>query len=324
MMPIACPRCHVRSEVPDEFKGRSVTCPRCAFQFTVAPPPSKKMPRPLLPAAAPRKRSRLPVVAVLGILALIGIGTAAYFVFMVEEKPEATTEKAVAQGPQETHAADDPDRLVREKKAQDDLTAKQRADELAKKKETERLAKEAEDRRRKEAEARALEEKLERERQEKIAREEKEKKERLAKEEAARILFEKRNPKLTATLEEVDKGPDKFMSKRLYFDDVRLKFSAIDKAKDMDRFTLGVTSTRGTYFSRVPFNSLFFSASDRMIADIRKDEATFDQFPKVRLYCEMQTYEKKAGARPLPEARIFKIEAYNKVGNVVQTWEEPE
>src|SRR5262249_7549224 len=129
---------------------------------------------------------------------------------------------------------------------------------------------------------------------------------------------------LSATLEEVDTAPDKFFGKRLYFDDVRLKFSAIDKVKDLGRFTLGVTSTRGKYFSRVPLGSLFFSASDQLVKDMQKDEALFEKLPRVRLYVEGQTFEKKAGARALPEGKIFKVEIYNRVGNVVRTWDAAE
>ncbi|MBY0521882.1 MAG: hypothetical protein K2R98_00700 [Gemmataceae bacterium] len=323
MIAITCPRCGLSREVPETYQGKPVKCPRCAFICGVpSSQPSKSLPLPKLeqkPKVLPRRR---PIGLAIGIaVAFVGIATASYFVFLVDEKPpEKPDEPKPVAKVVSKKSNDEPTAF--DTRSQED-PAKKKEEDL-KKKEADRLAKEAAERARKEEERRALEEKKERERHEQLAREEKERKEKLAKEEAARLLFEKRNPKLAASLEEVDTAPDKFNGKRLYFDDVRLKFSAIDKVKDINRYTLGVTSSRGKYFSRVPLGSLFFSASDQMVRDIQKEEALFEQFPKVRLYCEMQMFERKTGSRPLPEGRIFKIEIYNRVGNVVRTWEEPE
>jgi hypothetical protein len=47
-------------------------------------------------------------------------------------------------------------------------------------------------------------------------------------------------------------------------------------------------------------------------------------FPRVRLYCEIRAFEKKPGAKPVPQAHIFKLQIYNSQGSLVKTWEEPE
>lgn len=323
---IPCPRCSLRCEAPDVCEGYGLKCPRCGYQFKI---PRMRIPQP--PPARPKSVSppqhkRLLLAGIAAVLTVAAIGTATYFVFFngsPEDKPEASPQ--LTQGPLDTRSADDVDREARAKKKQDEtLAAKLKAEELAKKKEeAARLARE-EERRRKAEEKRILEAKLEREREERLAREEKERKEKLAKEEAAKLLFEKRNPKLSATVEEVDASPDKFIGKRLFFDDVKIKATAIEKSKELDRYTVGVTSTKGRYYSRVVLGGLFFSTSDAVAAELLKELNTLDGFYKLRLFCEVRQYEKKGGGKLLPEGYIFKIEIYNALGRLTHKWEEPE
>jgi hypothetical protein len=336
---IECPLCGFHKEVAPTFGGKEVKCPHCETKFTVPFPQVTTMeaagnPRPKLAGSAngksaprptaPRKSRRALIVVVL-VLALAAGGTAAYVGFFAEHQQEnaEAAPPAVASKPTvDLHAPDT--HVATEKKAADDKVARERAEALAKI-QVEAKAKAEKERLQKEAEQRALEEKKERERQERLAREEKERKEREAKEEAARIHFEKFNPKLTATPEEVDGGPDKFFGKRLYFDNVRLKGGeAIRKPKDLEEYTLGVTSKASKYYSPVVLGSLFFSVDNSLIQSLQKEWDLIDMFPRARIYCEIRSYEKKPGAKPIPQAHIFKVQIYNSSGSLVKTWEEPE
>jgi hypothetical protein len=306
MIPIQCPSCGFRKEGPDEFRGRQVKCLRCGTMFTIA-------------GGTGRRRGLL--LGVLGLLVLGAIGTGAYFVFMVEEPAKAPSRPQVAKAPETPREASIP-----AKEPKEDSEAKLKAEELAKKKEAERVRLEQEEKRKQEEVrlAKEAEEKKERERLAKLAKEEMERKERAAKEEAARLLFEKRNPKVSAAPEDVDAAPQKYLGKRLYIEGVRLKENAIDKSADLGLYTLGVTSASGKYFSRVIGSDLFFSAGNDLVLPLRKEWNLVEQFPRVRLYCEIRNYEKKKTGKSLPEAHIFKVELRNRQGEVVKVWEEPE
>jgi len=336
---IECPLCGFHKEVPPAFGGKEVQCPHCQTKFNVPFPQVTTLavaskPKPKLAGSAngkvaprqpsPRKSKRGVLVAGL-VLALAAGGTAAYFVLLTGGEPEnaeAAPQVAASKPRVDDRAVDT--HLAAEKKAAEDKAARDKAEALAAKQAEEAKARAEKERLQKEADQRALEKK-ERERQERLAREEKERKEREAKEEAARIRFEKFNPKLTATPEEVDGAPDKFFGKRLYFDNVRLKGGeAIRKPKDLEEYTLGVTSKAGKYYSPVVLGSIFFSADNQLTQSVQKEWDLIDMFPRVRLYCEIRSYEKKPGAKPVPQAHVFKVQIYNSQGSLVKTWEEPD
>jgi hypothetical protein len=340
---IQCPLCGFHKEVPTNLGGREVKCPHCETKFNIPLPQvttleaspklgPKLAPKPAPKAtgrasgvrARPRRRSKWPVVVAGLVVALAAGGTAAYFVLLKGgERETAEGARTAAATSPSARVVDDDARLAADKKAAEDKAARDKAEALARKQQEEQARAEKE-RLQKEADQRALAENKERERQERLVREEKERKEREAKEEAARVLFEKRNPKLTATPEEVDGDPEKFFGKRLYFDNVRLKADAIKKPKDMEVYTLGVTSKGNKYYSPVVLASIFFSADNHLVQAVQKEWDLVEMFPRVRLYCEIRSYEKKPGAKPLPQAHIFKLQIYNTQGSLVKTWEEPE
>jgi hypothetical protein len=336
---IQCPLCGFHKEVPINFGGKEVKCPHCETKFNIPLPQVTTLEAPAklaAPKPAPKtngrsaarptqqRRSKLPVVAAAAlVLALAAGGAAAYFVFFkgrerqtAEVAPPAATSPSVDNPGEDTHLAAD-------KKAAEEKAAREQAEALAKKQQEEKARAEKE-RLQKEAARRAEEEKKERERQERLVREEKERKEREAREEAARLRFEKFNPKLSATPEEVDGDPEKFFGKRLYFDNVRLKADAIKKPKDMEVHTLGVSSKANKYYSPVVLASLFYSADNGLVTAVQKEWDLVEMFPRVRLYCEIRPYEKKPGAKPIPQAHIFKLQIYNTQGSLVKTWEEPD
>lgn len=330
---IQCPLCGFHKEVAVSFGGREVKCPHCETKFNVplpqvttmeAVPRQKPKAAPqadgMTPKQQPRRRGTWGVVVAGLVILLAAGGTAAYLVYF-RGGPEVTEgPRPASQTAPETSADSRP---AADKKAGDDPAARD-AEALAKKQEEERQARAEKERLQKEADKRAQEEKKERERKERLAREEKERKEREAKEEAARLLFEKRNPKLTASPEEVDNNPDKFFGKRMYFDNVRLKAEAIKKVKGMEQYTLGVTSKAGNYYSPVVLGSIFFSVDTQLIENVQKEWDLVEMFPRVRLYCEIRAFEKKPGAKPVPQAHIFKLQVYNTQGSLAKTWEEPD
>lgn len=350
---VACPHCAAKFKAPypqvtimeapaKSSKSRPLKLPAVPANPAPAAPGSSK-PALKLPDVTQRKPTPLPtpapttqvvqrrrqlLIAAASVLVLAASAVAGYFVFFagspepeVAEAPPAPIVQPVATVPD---TKPDEARLAAEKKAAEEKAARDKAEALARQQEDERKAKAEKDRLAREAEQRAVEEKKEKERQEKLAREEKERKERLAKEEAAKLRLELMNPKLAASPEEVEKFNDKFMNKRLYFDNVRLKEGSLDRHKDLGRFTLSVTSKAGNFYSRAAVGGVFFSMTDQLAADITKEWTLVEQFPRVRLYCEIRPWERKAGAKPIPEAHIFKIEVYNTQGSLVKGWEEPE
>lgn len=337
---IECPLCGFHKEVPATFGGKEVKCPHCETRFSVpllevttlevADKPKPKLAPQAdggpAPRETPQRKSKWPVVVAALVLVLAAGGTAAYFAFFKGGERESA-EAAPAPAPAVIQPVDNPGddaRRAAEKKAAEEKAARDKAEALAKKQQEEEKARADKERLQKEADQRALAEKKERERQERLAREEKERKEREAKEEAARLLFEKRNPKLTATPDEVDSAPEKFFGKRLYFDNVRLKAEAIKKPKDLEVYTLGVTSKAGKYYSPVVLGSIFFSAENQLVQAVQKEWDLIEMFPRVRLYCEIRPYAKKPGAKEVPQAHIFKLQIYNTQGSLVKTWEEPD
>jgi hypothetical protein len=330
--------CGFHKEVAATFGGKEVKCPHCETRFNVPLPQVSPMdvakktgPKPAansngqsVSRRTAQRKSKVPLVVAGLALVLAAGGIAAYFVFFQGGEPEVAEAAPARATRPAVDTRDQEARLTAEQKAAAEKAAREKAEALAKKQQEEEKARAEKERLQKEADQRALEEKKERERQERLAREEKERKEREAREEAARVRFEKFNPKLTATPEEVDGAPDKFFGKRLYFDNVRLKAESFKKPKDLEEFTMGVTSKAGKYYSPVVLGSIFFSAENQLIQMVQKEWDLIEMFPRVRLYCEIRSYEKKPGAKPMPQAHVFKVQIYNTQGSLVKTWEEPE
>lgn len=306
MIDIRCSQCGRSGQVPEKYQGRSVKCGKCGTSIPVAAPPASKRWLLLVP---------------IYLLLLGGAGTGAYFIIaprlVSKETPSAS--EPIAAVPETRPKVDPPS--VREKQAREETerAARKKAEEEMARQRAE--AEKIEARRRQEEEAKkALEAKLERERQEK----ERAEAARQAKEEQARLLLERRNPKLTAQPEDVDRAPETFYGKRLYLDRVKFKEGgSIDKVKDLKRFTIGIISFKGKYFSKVPFSGLFFSVPDKLAAILIEKSVDWETANYLRVYCEIDKCQRPSG-KVLPEGRIFKVEVYGKTGNLLHTWEEPE
>jgi hypothetical protein len=152
------------------------------------------------------------------------------------------------------------------------------------------------------ADRRRLEEERQRQEEERLAQEqerqrqkndERERQGMLMLQEQERILAAKKNPQLAATLEEIDKSPDKFYGKILTVDRVVVKGTAIDRHKDLGRYTLGATTERNNYYSRVPLSGLLLSTTDKLAADLQRKIGTVEPFPRVKLYCEVRKWERR-------------------------------
>ncbi|OAI47881.1 hypothetical protein AYO44_08595 [Planctomycetaceae bacterium SCGC AG-212-F19] len=201
----------------------------------------------------------------------------------------------------------------------DDVAARKKTEEEARQ-EAERQRLEAQ--RQKEEEAKRLADQKEKERLEQQAREEQRKKEEAAKKEAERLLVLKRNPKVTAALEDIAAAPDRFVGQYLIVERANIKLAAIERHKDLGRFTIGVTSDRGTYFSRVPLGGLVVSTSDKLGTTMQKQIDGTDNFYRFKLYCEIRKWGKKENTRTWPEVYIYKAEAYDRMGQLTRVMEE--
>src|SRR5262249_44741728 len=138
--------------------------------------------------------------------------------------------------------------------------AKRKADALAQQEE-ERRRQEAQ---RKKQEDEKLAQKKDQERRAQQALEELRRKEEQAKQEAERLLTLRKNSPVAASLEEIEMFPDKYFGQFVSADRVVVKLNAIEHSKELKRFTLGVTSEQGKYYSRVPLTGLLISTSDKL------------------------------------------------------------
>ena len=173
---------------------------------------------------------------------------------------------------------------------------------------------------RKKAEDERIAQEQEKERQEQLALAEKRKQEESAKLEMERLAALKRNPKATASLEDIERSTEKYMGQYLTVDRVILKVGAVDMHKDLARFTLGVTSEQGKYFSRVPINGLIVSASEKLGKEIQKEITASDDYYRFKLYAEVRQWQKKPGAgTPYPEVYLYRLEAYSRGGKLTKT-----
>jgi len=298
MAAIQCPKCGLQKDVPDEFRGRPVKCPKCATEFRI-----------------PGTRGLVFLLAYMAVFVALGGLSYVCFHFLTREHGAAIPSEQARNG-------DNPGQTDEERQAKEE----QRRQELAARTKAQEQTRLDEERKAEEARKKAEEEKLaqERQRQEKLAREEQERKEKLAREEQERRVAARKDPKLTPTLDEVDRAPDTFFGQCVVFDRVKVKSGSIEKHKEVGRFTVGVAAMRGDkFFSRVPLNSLFFSTSDRIGNDLLNALLSSDDFYRLKLYCEIRKFDKKwPPAKLLPEAYIYKVEAYNLMGQLRKTFEE--
>lgn len=298
MAVIDCSQCGYRAELPAGYRGW-LKCGKCGKPFRVG---------------------GSPLLAVALWLLLFGIvGGGSYLgVSLFKERGQVAvvdpTGKSDGRTPTQPEG---PSPATQTRK--DDAEAKRQAEEQARL-EAERLKKEEADR-----QQRLEEEKRERERKEQQAREEEEKrkKEEQAKLELENLLALKRNPPLSASLEDVEAAPDKFTGKYLSIDRVTIKLNAIDRHKDLNRITLGVTSERGKYFSRVPISGLLISTGDKLGLELQKGIEAGEDYYRFKLFCEIRKWQKKGdAAKSYPDVHVYKVEIYSRTGGLTKRLEE--
>jgi len=200
-----------------------------------------------------------------------------------------------------------------EDRAAREAAAKAKADAEAK------LEAERQEAARKQEEEDRLAKEKEKERQE-LALAAKHKQEELDRLDAERLAALKRNPKVTAALEDIERTTEKYLGQYLTIERVMLKIGAIEMHKDLGRFTLGVTSEQGKYFSRVPLNGLIVSTSEKLGKEIQKEITASDDYYRFKLYGEVRRWQKKAGMGPAyPEVYLYRLEAYSRFGKLTKT-----
>jgi hypothetical protein len=254
------------------------------------------------------------VLAWVVLLALIAVGSYIAVSKLVSSLRAPKSEPTSAAAPTE------PERPVpTEPTIPDDTAAKKKAEEEARQ-EAERQRLEAE--RKKQEEAKRLAEQKEKDRLDKIAQEaqrKKEEQERIAAEKLAKL---KRNPS-AAALEDVESAPDRYLGQFLVFDRVSIKLATMDRHKELGRYTIAVTSQRGTVYSRVPLGGLVVSTSDKVaMLMLKQIVGNADDFFRFKLYCEIRQWGKKDGTRTWPEVFIYRLEAYDNMGNMTRVMEE--
>jgi hypothetical protein len=341
MVSIVCPSCGQKLSAPDNAAGQNGKCPKCGKAFLLASlkpendaeeiaanfllkdhlptaspnsfdnrsegafsrPAStparstavspKRSPRPL----PPRKSGKLwYALTALCIVCLLGV--VAFLVRSSKQSPQETSPRKIDEG--------------------GELLAKM--EQERQRLEQERIAIEKErasleDKQKREEEGRLAQ--LERDR---VADELRKQKEDERAQDQRTWLTERKNPK-TASLEEVNNYPDRYYGKVVYFDNVKISGSDIEKKKELNRFTLGIESARGKYFSGIIVDHLFFTTNDRianaLLASLRNDE----QFFHVKLFCEIRKNEAD-DSHAIPEAYVYRIEVFNRAGERGRTIEE--
>lgn len=283
MAAIQCPSCGHHGEVPDTFRGQSVRCPKCRGKLKVP--------------------ERFPLLAILVVAVLLLGGAAAGYFFLLKKDVVEESPPPVAEAPPP------PEPSPAEKKPEP--VTKQEPEVIVKKSDDPPKDDEArlEEARKKEEERLALEQ----------ARQEKERKEREAA--AAKLQALKRNPPLSAQLEEIEKEPVKFVGKYLTVDRISVKMSAIDKHRELGRYTLGVTSQAGTYYSRVPLGGLVVSTTEKAAKQLVEKAGVLDVLPRIKLFCEIRRWDK--GGKAYPEVFAYRIEIYDSAGRVDAVVEVP-
>jgi hypothetical protein len=145
----------------------------------------------------------------------------------------------------------------------------------------------------------------------------------LAREQAElRAATERRNPTTTAKIEEIAKVPELHYGQFLYLDGAKVSTKTVEKYKELDRFTVSVYSATGIHYSRVPVAGLFFSITDTIAAALPMHANADGLLSKVRLYCEVRKWERKASpGKSVPEMHIYRIDIFTLTGELAKTLE---
>jgi hypothetical protein len=253
------------------------------------------------------------LLAWLVLLVFIGAGSYLAVSHFVWQKRAAKAEPSPVPPPPATQPPPPPP--TEPEKTMDD------PDRQKKEEEARQEAERQEAERKKQEEAKRLAAEKEKERLEQQAREEQRKKEEAARKEAERLLALKRNPPVAA-LEDIETAPDKYVGRFVTVERVTIKLAAIERHKDLGRFTLGVTSERGQYYSRVPLTGLLVSTSDKLAMLMQKQIDGTDNFFRFKLFCEVRRWGKKDSTRTWPEVFVYRVEAFDRMGNQTRVMEE--
>jgi hypothetical protein len=297
LMPvIRCPRCGHGGEVPEVFRKKSVKCRKCATVFRV-------------------QGSRFFLKVAAGLLAVLLIATVSFFALQLFVRKMRDAVTPVPGEATEVAAAVEPDPSAQAKGAGD---GSKQADELTQVAEELQSVEGLRDKLQSEQAALAKE----KSQLERTAKEIQEKKARLAREEAElKTSAARKNPPL-AKIEDIARVPDPYFGQLLAFEGATIQVKTLEKHKDVERVTLSIVSKSGTYYSRVPLGGLFFTTTDTIAAALPKHINSDSGVANVRLYCEIQKWEKKsAPGRFLPEARIYRVELFTIHGDLAKTLE---
>ena len=238
------------------------------------------------------------------------------FVGLARTRAEASNQ-ALTTEPQPSPPVEEP---VEEPAETKESESKRQAEEAARQEE-ERLRQEAQ--RKKQEEDEILAQKKEAERRVEQAREEQRRKEEQTKREAERLLAQKKNSPVAASLEEIETFPDKYFGQFVSAERVVIKLSAIDYSKELKRITIGVTSEQGKYYSRAPLSGLLVSTSEKLGGLLQKHIDGTDDYYRFKLYCEIRKWQKKGDtSRSYPEAFVYRVEAYDRMGKLTKMLEE--
>ncbi|MGE3806460.1 MAG: hypothetical protein AB7K24_17465 [Gemmataceae bacterium] len=302
---LLCPQCGNAAEVQKLPTNGSAKCRRCATVFPVGRP-RRFWHRLASHLAVMRSKRTLTVLAfAVGMLLL---GTVSYVAARMSLSWRAQQQQHV---PDETVAeADSPGH--EEKTAQEE----QKDEPVAESSDAKEESKELVASRDKFIEQRNA---LQKEQQElaALAKELKEKRARLEEEQAKLDLFMKRrNPQLTAKLEEVAGSLESYEGKLLYLDGVKIIGKSVEKLKDADRFTLSAISQNGTYYSRMPNAGLVLSTSAGIAGALPAHVNGDGLIANIRIYGEIRKWDQKGAKKPTPEVHIYRIDLFTAGGDL--------
>jgi hypothetical protein len=68
----------------------------------------------------------------------------------------------------------------------------------------------------------------------------------------------------------------------------------------------------------VPLGGLIVSTSDKLALTMLKQIDGTDDFFRYKLYCEIRKWGKKENARTWPEVFLYRLEAYDRMGNLTR------
>jgi flagellar biosynthesis GTPase FlhF len=252
------------------------------------------------------------------LLVLVGAGSYLGVSLLVNRETDRGTPAPSLPPPARTSTEPVPEKRPDTPTKADDPDARTKAEEAARREKERQEA----DRKKQQEEAQAREKAAQELEQQAREEEKRKQKEEQARIEAEKLLALKRNPPRAVSLETIDRAPDRFYGEFVRIDRVSIKLEAIEHHKDLGRFTIGVTSELGQYYSRVPLGGLVVSTSDRLGKQMQLHLQRSDEFYRCKLFAEVRRWQKKGGTQSWPEVYVYRLEAYDRMGQLTKALEE--